>query len=361
MNNNDYIFSYAEDEHGRIVYVDEVPRGEKCGCICPCCREKLLARQGEERKHHFAHISVKGKEFAQQKNKRGANLEMCYQVIVYKLAEQIVKTQKRIHVPSYYGFFPARDIDFKSVDIDSQYEREDKQPDIIAVAEDGKRYLIEFIFKYKVQHKQGVDYKNLNCLQVDLSNQSQDYKKLEDFLLNEEGGRQWINNQDYFNAIEARCQQGGKPSKLLREIDCAECIIKSRCVAATDKNTHETIEIENNGIKYKLCQQILFKEQIDQFEKSKDERGIVNKGEGYEEAARVKSTEFYESESKVTKVDKNTSDRSCSNCIHNVKKDKDWRCFCDCYDDSYGHNSKRGYVNSDFANTCEDYCCDVNH
>lgn len=360
MNNNDYIFSYAEDEHGRIVYVDEVPRGEKCGCICPCCREKLLARQGEERKHHFAHISVKGKEFAQQKNKRGANLEMCYQVIVYKLAEQIVKTQKRIHVPSYYGFFPARDIDFKSVDIDSHYEREDKQPDIIAVAEDGKQYLIEFIFKYKVQHKQGVDYKNLNCLQVNLSNQFQDYKKLEDFLLNEEVGRQWINNQDYFNAVEARCQKGGKPSKLVMEFDCEECIIKARCVAATYRKTHEIIVIENNGIKYKLCQQIQFKEQLDQFERSKNERRIVNnKGDGYEVAARVKSTEVYESESTVTKTDKNTSERSCYNCIHHVKKD--WRCYCNCYDDRDDYKGIRAYVDPKQANFCKEYSCDVNH
>ena len=29
------IFSWAEDAHGRMAHVDNVPRGLKCNCFCP--------------------------------------------------------------------------------------------------------------------------------------------------------------------------------------------------------------------------------------------------------------------------------------------------------------------------------------
>ena len=152
----DFIFSWAENADGRMVHVDDVPRGLQCGCVCPNCHERLVARHGDVKEHGFAHHS----------DNRGANLNICYQVVMYKLAEQIIQTQKRIHTPSYYGIFKESDIEFKDVRIDSRYEREDKQPDVIATTYDNKQYLIEFVFQYKVQHKQTFDYKNLTCLEV---------------------------------------------------------------------------------------------------------------------------------------------------------------------------------------------------
>ena len=139
----DFIFSWAENADGRMVHVDDVPRGLQCGCVCPNCREKLVARHCDVKEHGFAHHS----------DNRGANLNICYQVVMYKLAEQIIQTRKRIHLPSYYGIFRERDVEFKDVRIDSRYEREDKQPDVIATTNDDKQYLIEFVFLYKVQHK----------------------------------------------------------------------------------------------------------------------------------------------------------------------------------------------------------------
>lgn len=40
----------------RIVSIDDVPRGKDCGCVCPLCSAPLMARKGEERIHHFAHM-----------------------------------------------------------------------------------------------------------------------------------------------------------------------------------------------------------------------------------------------------------------------------------------------------------------
>lgn len=145
--NDVLVFDIAENEQGELVYVDDVQRGKKCGCRCPNCHEELKAKQGNVRAHHFCHIS----------EKRGANLKICYAVTLYKLAEQIIKKEKRIYAPSYYGIFKGKELEFIEVKVDSSYEREDKQPDIIAMTADGKQYLIEFVFAYKVQHKKAID------------------------------------------------------------------------------------------------------------------------------------------------------------------------------------------------------------
>lgn len=80
----DFIFSWAENAEGRMVHVDSVPRGLRCGCTCPNCHEPLLARHGEKNEHGFAHHS----------DTRGANLNICYMVILYKLASRLFRQRK---------------------------------------------------------------------------------------------------------------------------------------------------------------------------------------------------------------------------------------------------------------------------
>ena len=243
-----FVFSWAENAEGKMVHVDDVPRGLNCGCTCPNCHEALLARHGEVNEHGFAHHS----------ETRGANLKICYMVIMYKLAEQIVQTKKRIHAPSYYGIFKETDIEFENVIIDSQYEREDKQPDVIATTKDGKQYLIEFVFKYKVQHKQALDYKNLTCIEIDLSNQS--LESLEKFLLSSSEDRKWLNSEDYFNRIEETYHKAGKAIKIVDEEECEHCNLRYDCCAVTQ--SYSPIVIENSGIKYRLCKTELHEQRL---------------------------------------------------------------------------------------------------
>ena len=49
-------FGLASDD-GSLVDVENVPRGAKCGCVCPSCKTPLVARQGGEKEWHFAHAS----------------------------------------------------------------------------------------------------------------------------------------------------------------------------------------------------------------------------------------------------------------------------------------------------------------
>ena len=60
-----YRLTYAIDQTGQLVHVDNVPVGNQCGCFCPACKEPLIAKnQGTKRKHHFAHQSGTECEYA---------------------------------------------------------------------------------------------------------------------------------------------------------------------------------------------------------------------------------------------------------------------------------------------------------
>lgn len=233
------IFSWAEHSSGKMVHVDSVPQGLLCDCICPKCGERLLARHGEIRHHGFAHHS----------EMRGANLKICYMVTIYKLAEHIISSRKRIHAPSYYGIFRESDIVFSDVKVDGCYDREDKQPDIIATSIDGKQYLIEFTFAYKVQHKNVIDYKNLNCLEIDLSNQT--FETVENFLLNSAEDRKWLNNETFFRSIESAYSERGKEVRVTDESKCIVCSHRYDCVAV--KQNGRIMSISNSGTIYRLC------------------------------------------------------------------------------------------------------------
>ncbi len=65
QNHSAYRLTYALNQTGQLVSVDNVPVGNNCGCFCPACKEPLIAKnQGAKRKHHFAHRSGTECEYA---------------------------------------------------------------------------------------------------------------------------------------------------------------------------------------------------------------------------------------------------------------------------------------------------------
>lgn len=56
---NELRLPYALDATGHVVHVDQVLRGKDCACCCPFCNQPVLARQGEIRQHHFAHVGLR--------------------------------------------------------------------------------------------------------------------------------------------------------------------------------------------------------------------------------------------------------------------------------------------------------------
>ena len=53
------LIPYGMDGWGRMVHVEDVPRGKDCGLFCPSCKAQLVARKGAVKQHHLAHFSGK--------------------------------------------------------------------------------------------------------------------------------------------------------------------------------------------------------------------------------------------------------------------------------------------------------------
>jgi|GEM_PF-1384696 len=50
------LLDFAVDEKtGALVDIRKVESGMRCGCICPQCRRRLVARKGPRNRHHFSH------------------------------------------------------------------------------------------------------------------------------------------------------------------------------------------------------------------------------------------------------------------------------------------------------------------
>lgn len=64
----------------------DVPSGLACGCICPKCKSRLVARKGPVRIHHFAHHDSKECEGAME-------------TALHLMAKQILEEEKRLQLP----------------------------------------------------------------------------------------------------------------------------------------------------------------------------------------------------------------------------------------------------------------------
>jgi hypothetical protein len=76
---------------GRVILISEIKqteRGERCDCVCPVCKGKLLAKLGEIRQPHFAH-----------KPNCKCDYSHAQQTSLHILAKEIIQENNRILVP----------------------------------------------------------------------------------------------------------------------------------------------------------------------------------------------------------------------------------------------------------------------
>ena len=90
----DDILRYAIKDN-ILVYIDRVQNGIDCGCVCPKCHQKLIAKNdGEKREHHFAHYGEYGK---------GGKRECIdyNETVKHLLAKEIIVENKKVKFPVY--------------------------------------------------------------------------------------------------------------------------------------------------------------------------------------------------------------------------------------------------------------------
>jgi Competence protein CoiA-like family len=71
-----------------LIHVSSVSRGLQCGCVCPRCHMKVVARKGTIRRHHFSHH-------------RPTACDGGLESILHLLAKELFVTLGTIDIPEY--------------------------------------------------------------------------------------------------------------------------------------------------------------------------------------------------------------------------------------------------------------------
>jgi hypothetical protein len=176
--------TYALDEGGALVHVDDVAKGAKCACHCPHCEAPLYAKNaGKFREHHFAHA-------------HGHECEGAYESQLHLLAKEVLQETGRIMLPpsNNSGQFPTGPVRIRNVEVEKWDERYCIRPDAEGLLENGERLLIEFYVSHKVDSKkrQVIVDNHLKCIEIDINYQALDKAELKQFISGSNEDRKWI-------------------------------------------------------------------------------------------------------------------------------------------------------------------------
>lgn len=80
----------------KIVSVNDVEQGLDCGCFCPHCNSRLVAKKGSIRQHHFAHYESDDCQHGPE-------------TALHRLAKQVIKEHKKVLMPSNYDNYELED------------------------------------------------------------------------------------------------------------------------------------------------------------------------------------------------------------------------------------------------------------
>ena len=117
---------------GHIVDVGEVQQGLACGCICPSCQSPLIARKGDIKAWHFAHVS------RADEGDTHSDCDFSWAVSVRLMARQVLREGVRLELPAYedtieisarwghatqhgYNVTPAQTLDVPPSEIDAKF------------------------------------------------------------------------------------------------------------------------------------------------------------------------------------------------------------------------------------------------
>lgn len=175
--------TYALDEGGTLVHVDDVAKGMKCGCHCPHCDAPLYAKNaGRIREHHYAHA-------------HGHECEGAYESSLHLLAKEVLQETGRIMLPaSQSGRFPSGLVSIHNIQVEKWDEKYHIKPDVEGIMDNGERLLIEFLVSHKVDGKkrQTIVDNHLKCIEIDINYQALDKTELKEFLSGSSKDRKWI-------------------------------------------------------------------------------------------------------------------------------------------------------------------------
>ena len=176
----------------RTVHISEVESGLKCGCVCPCCKEQLVAKKGNKMIHHFSHS-------------KGTECKYGYETSLHYAAKEIISKYEKFTIPrvnltlnpykSNEIISEAKEIKVDKVTLEQRCG--DIIPDVI-IYSGGKELLVEIFVTHKVDEQKIEKIKNMNisAIEIDLSGISNNITidELSNLIINETKNKYWLYN-----------------------------------------------------------------------------------------------------------------------------------------------------------------------
>jgi hypothetical protein len=177
-----------------LLYIAEVQRGRNCDCVCPACREPLIARKGTSVRHHFAHD-------------KGATCEHGVQTALHMAAKNILATEGHIHLPAFDIAFsspkaawrvPSQRIVFDRVQLEKRVGT--IVPDLFVYV--GQQPLmIEIAVTHRINADKEAKIKQMgiSTIEIDISDLSRDFTEalLVDVIVRRTQNKRWIYNANH--------------------------------------------------------------------------------------------------------------------------------------------------------------------
>lgn len=151
---------------GEITHISKVKRGLECGCTCPACGERLIAKKGQKVMHHFAHQATKECEYG-------------YESSLHLAAKEILSQTKKMVIPPVYVHFPksykgklllsgAKEITIDRVELEQRFNN--IVPDVV-VYTGAKRLFIEVFVTHCVDEEKldKLRATDISTIEIDLS------------------------------------------------------------------------------------------------------------------------------------------------------------------------------------------------
>lgn len=209
-----------------LVHVDNVKQGLECGCVCPNCGSKLIAKQGKINKHHFAHES------------KECDISVAQETALHYLAKEILSKSKKIILPKViiedkFAFYDRHTYDnilfsnyniINDINLFHKLEKyqhtnkiidniiiekylEDIKPDILLEIE-GKKLIIEIAVTHFIDRnkKQKIFNLDIPTIEIDLSSYKDkindlDRYELEKILIKQTKHKNWIYYKNIYKDI----------------------------------------------------------------------------------------------------------------------------------------------------------------
>lgn len=192
-----HLLQYALNAEGRLVFIEDVNRGDKCGCVCPYCKEALRARKGKKNAHSFAH-------------KSGIECIHSYESSLHYLAKKILEEGGLLTLPSLED--EENDSGYKKTIVKEGTVIKDPAkilveekigeivPDILIVMKGNNKLIVEIAVTHKVdeEKKRKIQQLGISAIGFDLSGIQRDITEPELRMILEKGEKSyWLFNKKY--------------------------------------------------------------------------------------------------------------------------------------------------------------------